>query len=303
MKRNDKRIFCLGAALGVGLSILGAPGISGTAGVFGLCGASGTIRELGLCGVSDGISQEPSGASDRAAWTAFTAPVIEAYAATQVIHVGPSSLKAGTVVDGSDIRKNGILAYFTSSPISDAVFARMYGKSYKEDCTVPREDLRYLKVLYCGPDGQTYVGELVCHKDISQDLLEIFRELYDNFYMIEKMVLVDDYDADDLKSAAANNTSCFNYRQSSGESGTLSYHALGKAIDINPLYNPYVWTDQAGEVHYEPEEGKAYADREKIFSYKIEEEDLCVALFKEHGFTWGGSWGNGEKDYMHFSIR
>ena len=229
--------------------------------------------------------------------------VMDAYAATQVIRTGPASLKAGTVVDGSDIRKNGISAYFTASPISDAVFGRMMGKSYKEDCTVPRGDLRYLKVLYCGPDGLTYVGELVCHKDISQDLLEIFRELYDNFYMIEKMVLVDDYDADDLKSAAANNTSCFNYRMSSGESGTLSYHALGKAIDINPLYNPYVWTDREGETHCEPEEGEAYADREKVFSYKIEEDDLCVALFMEHGFTWGGSWGNGEKDYMHFSIR
>ena len=74
-----------------------------------------------------------------------------------------------------------------------------------------------------------------------------------------------------------NNTSCFNYRMSSGESGTLSYHALGKAIDINPLYNPYVWTDREGETHCEPEEGEAYADREKVFSYKIEEDDLCVA--------------------------
>lgn len=256
---KGSRAYLLGAAIGLGISVLGGavPG----AGIIASCAA-----------------------------------------ATRVIRTGASTLKAGTVVEGSDIRKYGISAYFTSSPISDSVFARMYGKSYKEDCTIPREDLRYLKVLYCGPDGRSYVGELVCHKDISQDLLEIFQELYDNFYRIEKMVLVDDYDAEDLKSAADNNTSCFNYRLFSGDSGNLSRHAVGKAIDINPLYNPYQWTDQDGTTHYEPEEGQRYADRTESFPYKIHEEDLCVSLFQAHGFTWGGSWQNGEKDYMHFSI-
>lgn len=257
---RGSRTYLIGAALGLGISVLG-----------------GTVPGTGVLGSSA--------------------------AAARIVRIGVSDLKAGTVVEGTDIRKNGLSAYFTSSPISDSVFERMYGKSYKEDCIVPREDLRYLKVLYCGPDGRSYVGELVCHKDISQDLLEIFQELYDNFYPIEKMVLVDDYDGDDLKSAADNNTSCFNYRLSSGDSGNLSRHALGKAIDINPLYNPYQWIDKDGVTHYEPEEGCEYADRLGEFSYKIEEDDLCVCLFQAHGFTWGGSWQNGEKDYMHFSIR
>ena len=104
-----------------------------------------------------------------------------------------------------------------------------------------------------------------------------------------------------MKSAAANNTSCFNYRIAAGDSGNLSYHALGKAIDINPLYNPYIWTDQEGKVRCDPIEGEAYMDREEEYPYKIQEEDLCCRLFKEHGFLWGGSWQGGEKDYMHFS--
>ncbi len=222
------------------------------------------------------------------------------FGASRVIYTGPAYLKAGTEVSQSDINKNGVWKYFSSSEISDAVFQRIYGKSYKEDCIVPREDLRYLKILHRDSQGRNLVGELICHKDISGDLLEIFRELYDASYPIERMVLVDEYGADDLKSAAANNSSCFNYRTSAGDSGGLSNHAFGLAIDINPLYNPYVWTDKGGTVHYEPEEGKAYADRSRDSVYKIKEDDLCVQLFQSHGFDWGGEW-QGEKDYMHFA--
>ena len=103
-------------------------------------------------------------------------------------------LKAGTRVEESSLAKNGVDAYFFENEISDEVFARMDGKSYREGCTIPREDLRYLKMLYCGPDGGTYVGEMVCNKEISQKVLAVFRELYNHAYPIEKMVLVDDYD-------------------------------------------------------------------------------------------------------------
>ena len=34
--------------------------------------------------------------------------------------------------------------------IPDDIFEKMQGKSYKADCTVPREDLRYLHVLHMG---------------------------------------------------------------------------------------------------------------------------------------------------------
>lgn len=209
-------------------------------------------------------------------------------------------LPAGTVVEPEDIENHGLSVYFTSEEIRDDVFARMQGKSFGEDCTVPREELRYLKVLYRSPDKKSCVGEMVCNQAISEDLLEIFRELYVKEYPIERMVLVDNYDADDLRSAAANNTSCFNFRPVAGPSEGLSYHARGLAVDINPLYNPYLWTDSEGVLHCEPEEGLAYADREGDFPYKMDEEDLCCRLFLEHGFYWGGNWMY-EKDYMHFS--
>lgn len=137
--------------------------------------------------------------------------------------------------------------------------------------------------------------------DISDSLLSIFRELYDYRYPIQKMKLVDDYGADDIASAADNNTSCFNFRRSAGVSSSLSRHAYGKAIDINPLYNPYVWWDEEGVEHCDPDNGSPYMDRDASFPYKITEDDICVQIFTKYGFTWGGSWSN-EKDYMHFSV-
>ena len=112
--------------------------------------------------------------------------------------------------------------------------------------------------------------------------------------------MIDEYDGDDLASMEDNNTSCFNYRVVDG-TDSLSKHSLGCAIDINPLYNPYVVYDYkgTGETYISPSEGKTYADRSLDFPYKIDENDLCYKLFKQHGFTWGGDW-NSCKDYQHF---
>ena len=95
-----------------------------------------------------------------------------------------------------------------------------------------------------------------------------------------------------------NNTSCFNYRPVEGTS-SLSKHALGLAIDINPFYNPYITYNKDGSEKVSPANASAYADRTASFPYKIDENDLCYQLFKEHGFTWGGHW-NSCKDYQHF---
>ena len=143
-------------------------------------------------------------------------------------------------------------------------------------------------------------GELICHKTIADDLLAIFRELYQAKYPIERMVLVDEYDADDEASMRANNSSAFNFRYISGTK-TLSRHSRGMAIDINPLYNPYV-RHRGGRTLVEPANAQAYVDRTKDFPYKIVKGDLCYRLFKKYGFTWGGDWKN-SKDYQHFEKR
>ncbi len=191
-------------------------------------------------------------------------------------------------VDSSFICKN----------IDDDIQKRIIGKSYKENDNISFEELRYLKVLHIGFDGKTHVGEIIVNEKIADVVLEIFKTLYQNNYPIEKMLLVDEYDADDNKSMEDNNTSGFNYRQIAG-TNKLSNHALGMAIDINPLYNPYVRQDALGNKVVEPEGSEIYVDRTSEFLYKIDENDLCYILFTKYGFSWGGDWST-PKDYQHF---
>lgn len=186
---------------------------------------------------------------------------------------------------------------FFYQSITDDVKARINGLSYKEDCTVPYEDLRYVSVLYEDFDGETRTGEIICNKAIAQDLVEIFYELYCAHYQIDKIRLIDEYDADDDLSCADNNTSCFNFRKVYG-SDNLSKHALGLAIDINPFQNPYV-TYPDGVERISPPGSEPYGDRGSGLPHMITENDLCYQLFTAHGFTWGGNWRT-LKDYQHF---
>ena len=181
--------------------------------------------------------------------------------------------------------------------IGPDVFARIDGKSYKKGCRIPTDELRYLKLLHYDGNGEVKEGELICNVAIADDLLDIFQNLYLARYPIERIELIDEYDADDLKSMQANNTSCFNYREVAGTT-KLSNHALGLAIDINPLYNPWVKVKN-GKVRVSPEEGRPYADRTAEYPFKIDESDLCYKEFIAHGFKWGGSWKS-LKDYQHF---
>ena len=208
-------------------------------------------------------------------------------------------LDAGTIISPEDIEGGELDNYFVSYTIDDDLFQRIYGLSYKEDCTIPREELRYLKVLHYGYDRQIYVGELMVNVELAGDFLEIFQALYENQYEIEKMLLVDDFGADDNWSIENNNTSAFNYRVSTLDGETLSNHAFGRAIDINPLHNPYVtYYDWGMDTYFD--ESIPYMNREdSSLKHMINHEDLCCRLFIEHGFTWGGDWEN-PKDYQHF---
>ncbi|SCZ77015.1 M15 family metallopeptidase [Pseudobutyrivibrio xylanivorans] len=179
------------------------------------------------------------------------------------------------------------------------IFARIKGKSYKDNCTVPVSDLRYLHVMHIGFDGQPHEGEIICNKYISEDLLEIFKDLYVAKYPIEKIKLVDEYDADDESSMADNNSSSFNFRFISYTT-KISKHGYGLAMDINTLYNPYVKTVN-GQLSIEPANATAYVDRSQDFPHKIDENDLAYKLFTEHGFEWGGAWKK-SKDYQHFEV-
>ena len=189
---------------------------------------------------------------------------------------------------------------FYVKKIDDEIFARIKGKSFKDDCILPVEDLRYIHVLHKDLDGKTHEGEMICNVYIAYDLLDIFQKLYAANYPIEKIRLVDEYNADDETSMRDNNSSCLNFRFIS-HTTRVSKHGLGLAVDINTLYNPYV-KEVDGKKILEPATAEKYTDRTKNFNYKISHEDLCYKLFKEHGFEWGGDWDD-RKDYQHFEIK
>lgn len=186
---------------------------------------------------------------------------------------------------------------FTSSLIPDKVWAKMQGKSVPKGCPVKRKSLRYLTVRHYDNNGKEIKGEIICSKSIANDLLEIFRELHKAKYPIERIRLIDEYNADDETSMRANNSSCFCYRTMTGSSTKVSKHGLGLAIDINPLYNPYVKGNRI-----EPSNARKYAfnrAKRSDIPMKLSSDDLAVRLFKKHGFRWGGDWKH-SKDYQHF---
>jgi hypothetical protein len=187
---------------------------------------------------------------------------------------------------------------FYYEPIPDDVFNRISGISYPEDCSIPLDDLRYVVLQYIDFGGNPQSGELICNKDLAQDFVEIFYELYNSNYQVESIKLVDEFGGDDTASMLANNTSCFNYRVIPNTT-RLSNHAKGRAIDINPFYNPYITYNKDGSANISPVGSEPYADRSASFPYKIDENDLAYKLFISHGFTWGGNW-NSSKDYQHF---
>ena len=186
---------------------------------------------------------------------------------------------------------------FRARPIDAEIVARIDGRSDKKGCLVPLSELRYLEVLHVGFDGETHVGEMICNQAIAEDLLAIFQALYAARYPIERMVLIDDFDADDTRSMEANNSSGFNYREIRN-TGKLSNHSYGYAVDINPLRNPCVIV-RNGRTTVDPEAGRPYADRTQEFVGKIDHDDLCYKEFRKRGFVWGGDW-NSLKDYQHF---
>lgn len=183
--------------------------------------------------------------------------------------------------------------------LNDALKARIKGMSYPAndtDCKISYDELRYIKLLHYDFVGKVHEGELIVNAKLADEVMKIFYELFKAKYPLASVRLVDDYGqpASDSLSMAANNTSAFNYRRISG-SKTLSRHSYGAAVDINPVFNPYIVGARVA-----PENSKPYVDRSRNFAGKIDHADLCYKLFLKYGWTWGGDW-QGDKDYQHFS--
>jgi poly-gamma-glutamate synthesis protein (capsule biosynthesis protein) len=179
------------------------------------------------------------------------------------------------------------------SDLPDDVRARMRRASYREDDPrCPRwAELAYLRVDHCAFDGSVGRGELVVATAIAGRTVQLFARLYAIGFPIRRMTLVDDFAGDDDASMAADNSSAFNFR-CIADTNDLSQHAFGRAIDLNPVENPW---RRPGRLL--PEAGHVYADRRDIRLGMIVRPGPVVAVFDELGWEWGGDWLHASDDH------
>jgi len=193
---------------------------------------------------------------------------------------------------------------YSISNISHEIEKKMLeGASHKKNCPVALNKLRYLTLEYIDFNGNTKIGELIVHKDVSLEIVDIFKTLYETSYPIERMELVSNYKGDDFNSIEVNNTSAYNCRKIEG-TNRWSRHAYGKAIDINPIQNPYV--SKKGKISHTA--SLKYKIREQKDLNNLGQEamilkdGIVVNMFKKYGWIWGGDWKT-IKDYQHFDKR
>jgi len=186
-------------------------------------------------------------------------------------------------------------------PIGKTVKHRMLkGNSWHKGCPVGLSHLRYLRIKYRSFEGQTKTGEMIVHKDVADEVIAIFKELYAIGYPIHKMKLVSDYKGNDWQSIEADNTSAFNCRNATG-SKKWSKHSYGKAIDLNSIENPYI--SRSGHISHKaslPYRKRIHKKKTPADKAVLLRNDKAVKIFKKYGWKWGGDWP-GVKDYQHFS--
>ena len=181
------------------------------------------------------------------------------------------------------------------SPLSAGLRAELIGVSWRRACPVPLRDLRVVTASHWGFDGRVHTGRLIVHRDVARDVVAVLRRLFAARFPIRRMVPVDAYGGSDFRSIEADNTSAFNCRYVDGTT-RWSEHAYGRAIDLNPIENPYVTS--AGTTSHLA--SRTYLRRTSYRPGMAVEGGVLVRAFDAVGWSWGGRW-SGVKDYQHFS--
>lgn len=181
------------------------------------------------------------------------------------------------------------------SSVVRTVTAASLGTSWRSGCPVGPSDLREVRVTYWGYDGEAHAGGVIVHRTVATQIATVFRKLYDARFQIRRIHPVTVYGSDDDRSMAANNTSAFNCRRVTGGTG-WSEHAYGKAIDVNPVQNPYV----TGSGVVLPPNGERWAHTRIDVPGMALPGKTLVNAFASIGWGWGGTWTS-IKDYQHFS--
>lgn len=260
--------------------------------LIGLVGCSGD-PDGGAAGPAAGTvslgSATPSSTSASAAPTSTTAAPA-ASASPRTTAAAPTRRAAATT--SPTRRSTSPVPAFHSSVRT--VTAAELGKSWRAGCPVGPAALRAVTVTYRGFDGAAHRGVIVVHEDIVAATVRVFRSLYSQGFPIRSVRPVSEFGASDDASMAADNTSAFNCRRAvAAGPPSWSNHAYGKAIDINPVENPYLF---AGKVL--PPAGAAFRSRSQARPGLIRRGDAAQRAFAAAGFRWGARFSS--PDYQHF---
>lgn len=178
----------------------------------------------------------------------------------------------------------------------DLITAMIQTKVWSPECPIPLESLKLLELKHYDFNGEMKNGQMVVNAKIADIVLEIFQELLNLKFPIEKIKTIDHYQGKDELSMEDNNSSCFNFRKIAG-SDRLSNHSYGLAIDINPVQNPYIRLNEESAI-IEPIGGLGFLNRHNLRPGMLEP---VVPVFTKYGFIWGGKWDN-PIDYHHFEF-
>lgn len=187
-------------------------------------------------------------------------------------------------------------------PLPLSLKREMRGTTWKRGCPVPLADLRLLRFNHWGFDGEVKRGPMIVHREVAEDVLWVFRQLFEAEFPIKRVALAREYVPGRFEpeySSRRSVTAAFNCRPvltPRGPGSSFSRHAYGMAVDLNPVQNPYVTAD--GFVRNRV--ARRYVDRTERLKGMIHDGDVVVRSFAEIGWTWGGHWA-GDKDYMHFA--
>lgn len=213
----------------------------------------------------------------------------------------PSARAESTTGATTTVAPTTVAPTTTSStlPAYNAVASRVTAadlpSSWRPGCPVGPEDLRQIQLSYWGFDDQAHTGVLVVHATEVEAMTDVFRRLYERRFPIRRIEPIDVYGGSDEASTAADNTAAFNCRNAVASGPPQwSAHAYGRAIDVNPLENPYILN---GKVL--PPEGAPYVDRTNVRPGMAVRGGELVNAFAASGWSWGGVWVN--PDYQHFS--
>jgi hypothetical protein len=208
-----------------------------------------------------------------------------------------AAILAALAVAGAASTGDRVMPAFRGSvsPLSAALRDTITGISWRPGCPVPLRDLRLVTAAHWGFDGRVHRGRLIVHRDAARDVITVLRRLYAARFPIRRMVPVDAYGASDFQSIEADNTSAFNCRFVEG-TGRWSEHAYGRALDVNPIENPYV-TSSGTTSH---RASRPFLRRSPYRPGMAIDGGVVVRAFEAVGWSWGGRW-SGDKDYQHFS--